>query len=415
VEAKKMIDQHGAGAVPVLLAEFNQVVIETDARSVAMPVHSISIANILNNVEESISYRGNEQENIRFTAPDARILIVDDIATNLKVAEGLLTPYGMGIDACDNGAEAIRLAEANRYDIIFMDHMMPEMDGIETASAIRALNGNYFKTVPIIALTANAVFGMKEMFLAEGFNDYLSKPIEIFKLNEQIERWIPGDKRRSVGKPVKRTQSEVAAYPPVMEVENLEIEGLDVQRGVMMTGGAMTNYLRVLELFCRDAEVRLEILREMPDEAALPLFTTQAHALKSASASIGAASLSKKAALLEDAAKHGHMAAIPAELDEFRESLISLTGRIRAALPQEKAMEQGGESGSPDKSALLRLKAAVETEDIGLIDQILDGLGHLSEGTEAGKTLSAVAERVLMSEFCEAAALLTDLIGGMGE
>jgi CheY-like chemotaxis protein len=412
-EAKEMINQHGAGAVPVLLAEFNQVVIDEDARSIAMPVHSISIADILNNVEESISRRGNEWNNIRFTAPDARILIVDDIATNLKVAEGLLAPYEMSIDVCESGAQAIRLAKANSYDIIFMDHMMPEMDGIETAAAIRALNGIYFKTVPIIALTANAVFGMKEMFLAEGFNDYLSKPIEIFKLNEQIERWIPRDRQRRAEKTVKRTPNEAAAQTIGMEVENLEIEGLDVQRGVMMTGGAMTNYLRVLALFCRDAEVRLEILRELPDEEALPLFTTQVHALKSASASIGAASLSKKAALLEDAANCGHMAAICAELGGFRESLISLTGRIRAALPQENAKEQGDASESPDKSALLRLKTAVEAEDIGLIDQILAGLGKLSEDTETGKTLSAVAERVLMSEFCEAAALLTDLIGGM--
>jgi CheY-like chemotaxis protein len=383
--------------------------IENDTRSIAMPVHSISIANILNNVEEIIRYRANEGRNIRFTAPGAHILIVDDIAMNLKIAEGLLAPYKMRTDLCESGAEAVRLVKANRYDIIFMDHMMPEMDGMETVAAIRALSGDYFKTVPIIALTANAILGMREMFLAKGFNDYLSKPIEIFKLNEQVERWVPHNKRCHTEKTVKRAQNETAG---------LEIEGLDERHGIMMAGGSQANYREVLALFCRDADARLEILRNPPDEEALPLFTTHVHALKSALAGIGAASLSEKAAFLEDAGKRGDMPAISAEVDVFRENIILLTGRVRQALSSENAEvlphgllgEQKSGLETLNIPALLRLKTAVETEDIGLVDKILEGFGPLSERTEAGKTLSAVAERVLMSEFDKAAALLTRLI-----
>jgi signal transduction histidine kinase/CheY-like chemotaxis protein/HPt (histidine-containing phosphotransfer) domain-containing protein len=402
---RNMMKGHCLGAIPVLLAEFNEVMIENDTRSIAMPVHSISIANILNNMEENIRYRTNEGRNIRFTAPDARILNVDDIVMNLKIAEGLLAPYKMKTDLCESGAEAIRMVEANRYDIIFMDHMMPEMDGMETVAAIRALNGDYFKTVPIIALTANASLGMREMFLTKGFNDYLSKPIEIFKLNEQVERWIPQNKRCHAEKTAKRARNEASVNAI------LEIEGLDVQRGIMLAGGTTANYREVLALFCRDTDARMGILRDLPDEADLSLFTIHVHALKSASANIGSTLLSEKAAFLEDAGKRGDMSAISAELEGFRENLISLTGRIRQTLSLKNVKEQKSEA--LDKAALLHLKSAVETEDIGLIDKILDSFGQLPERTEPGKTLSAVAECVLMSEFDKAAVLLTNLIEGI--
>ena len=134
-----------------------------------------------------------EQENYdsyasgnQFNIPDARILIVDDIATNLKVAEGLLAPYKAKVDTCLSGAEAIELIKQHEYDLVFMDHLMPGMDGIETTTAIRTFNQN----IPIIALTANVISGMKEMFLEKGFSDFLAKPIDVSKLDEMLVRWI---------------------------------------------------------------------------------------------------------------------------------------------------------------------------------------------------------------------------------
>ena len=101
----------------------------------------------------------------------------------------------MQVDLCKSGETSVYMVSANRYDIIFMDHMMPGMDGIEATAAIRALEGEYFKQVQIIALTANALSGMREMFLSNGFSDYLAKPIEISKLNAIMEKWTPTEKR----------------------------------------------------------------------------------------------------------------------------------------------------------------------------------------------------------------------------
>ena len=154
---------------------------------------------------------------VNFTTPHARFLIVDDIITNLKVAEGLLLPYLATIDTSQSGAKAIELIKKHEYDLVFMDHMMPEMDGVETTRLIREwekeqenntktrkqaneknLDFQHRRQIPIVALTANAVSGMREMFIEKGFSDFLAKPIDVPKFDEIIERWIPKEKKQQI-------------------------------------------------------------------------------------------------------------------------------------------------------------------------------------------------------------------------
>ncbi len=187
-----------------VLAEPGEVTVPADVALFGYPVYSIPVANFLNGLSET-KYRKTETA-VRFTAPTARILVVDDIVTNIRVVEGLLTPYDMIIDSCTSGEESIRLVHENDYDMVLMDHMMPVMDGVEATRRIRALPGERAKTLPIVALTANAVSGTRDMLLANGMSDYLAKPIEISKLNEILERWIPREKRRP-----PRTKSLVRA------------------------------------------------------------------------------------------------------------------------------------------------------------------------------------------------------------
>jgi signal transduction histidine kinase/CheY-like chemotaxis protein len=150
-----------------------------------------------------------ERVEVRWTAPTAKILIVDDIVTNLKVARGLLAPFECEIDLCTSGVQAVSMVKNENYDLVFMDHMMPEMDGIETTAAIRAWeetqpdqprpSGENSVTghIPVIALTANALSGMQEMFLGKGFDGYLAKPVDIKSLNTIMEKWIPVEKRQN--------------------------------------------------------------------------------------------------------------------------------------------------------------------------------------------------------------------------
>jgi signal transduction histidine kinase/CheY-like chemotaxis protein len=130
---------------------------------------------------------------VYFQNPEAAVLVVDDMAANLKVAQGLLRPYGMKISCILSGRQAVNLIREGRikYDLIFMDHMMPELDGIETVRIIRdEIGSEYAKTVPIIALTANAIVGNEKMFLENGFQGFLSKPIDLIKLDEILRTWL---------------------------------------------------------------------------------------------------------------------------------------------------------------------------------------------------------------------------------
>jgi CheY-like chemotaxis protein/anti-sigma regulatory factor (Ser/Thr protein kinase) len=129
-----------------------------------------------------------ERANLSF----AKVLVVDDMQTNLDVASGLLSKYKMQVDCVLSGKEAIERIRLGVpvYNVIFMDHMMPEMDGIETANAIRNLSTDYAKTIPIIALTANAIQGTEEMFYAEGFQAFLSKPVDIMQLDSAVRKWV---------------------------------------------------------------------------------------------------------------------------------------------------------------------------------------------------------------------------------
>jgi signal transduction histidine kinase/CheY-like chemotaxis protein len=202
--------QNGKKPPLALMVEFGDEPYIPDVRFISLPVQSLSIANTLNGSLDNRNYfnAAGTGSTIRLTFPGARLLVVDDIATNLKVAEGLLAPYKATVDTCLSGVQAVGLvkqaaSQKREYDIVFMDHMMPEMDGIEATAVIRAWekeqqeNNAGHKQVPIIALTANAITGMKEMFIEKGFNDFLAKPIDIGKLDEMLDRWIPKEKRAS--------------------------------------------------------------------------------------------------------------------------------------------------------------------------------------------------------------------------
>jgi signal transduction histidine kinase/CheY-like chemotaxis protein len=390
-EARRETRKREIDTTLVLLAEYGEVIAKKQARFIAMPVHSISIANILNGVEELHGYN-ESNPGIRFTAPEARVLIVDDIKTNLDVAEGLLAPYAMQVDSSLSGEKAIRLTQRNRYDLILMDHMMPGMDGIETTRAIRALEGEYFQKLPIVVLTANAIAGMRDMFLEMGFNDYLSKPIIISKLDEVIARWIPPEKQIKAGRGIMRETFSGET--------GIIISGVDTQKGIAMTGGTEAGYRKVLAQFYKDAQERLVLLEHAPEPEALPLFVTQVHALKSASATIGAAEVSKKAAVLETAGKAGDMEEVCETLPVFRERLTELVEGIGKVLGETGGERKAGIEGREDlRVPLSALRAALEAKNMKEIDKLLEKIEELSLDAETRERINAVSDKVLMGEY----------------
>ncbi len=137
------------------------------------------------------SAASSEEKNRTLRAPEAHVLVVDDNKVNLDVTARLLTTYGIKADLADSGAKAIEMINSAYYDLVFMDHMMPDMDGVDTTKIIRSKGDAYSSGLPIVALTANAVSGAKEMFLESGFNDFISKPIQLPTLERILEAWLP--------------------------------------------------------------------------------------------------------------------------------------------------------------------------------------------------------------------------------
>jgi len=310
-----------------LMVEWGTEAYIPNVRFVSLPVQSLSIANILNGKEEIKSLTDeNNSGFIRHIYPTARILVVDDIRTNLKVAEGLMTPYKFRIDTCLSGPEAIELVKRFKYDICFMDHMMPDMDGIETTAAIREWeneteSGDEKKRLPVVALTANAVFGVREMFLKNGFDDFIGKPIDITELDEILNKWIPKEKKE------KRTESN---KPEIRKEDIPEINGIDIKKGISMTGGTEEGYYNVLSIFKKDALERIPMIMSYNED--MSAFTTNIHALKSAAASIGADNISEYALKLENAGKENDIKFIQANADIFIAYMNSLLDNITIAL-----------------------------------------------------------------------------------
>jgi CheY-like chemotaxis protein len=349
---------------------------------------------------------------------------VDDIPTNLKVAEGLLTPYGTTADTCLSGAEAIELVKQRGYDIVFMHHMMPEMDGIEATAVIRAWEKEQQKKTPlnqqisIIALTANAVVGMREMFIENGFNDFIAKPIDVSKLDEILNRWIPQEKReQGMGNRKQETGNRdynSSDNSPVSGPQFPAIPGVDTAKGITMTGGTLAAYKQVLALFCKDIEERLPLLQKTPEEDTLSALVTHVHALKSASASIGAAEVSAQAAGLESVGKAGDVAFIRRNLPAFAQQLAELRNNIRAAI------EFQGE-GTPvsnqetDISAcipvLRELAEALKSQNASEIDRILDALNQKPLDSKTKEMVNKISDDVLMTEFDSALKTIGELSG----
>ena len=260
---------------------------------------------------ESASYHKEE-----IVVQNADILVVDDNDMNLKVAKGILKIYGVVPELADSGKTALDMVRIKRYDLIFLDHMMPGMDGIETLQAMKKEDLVY--DTPVICLTANAIAGVREQYIKEGFTDYLSKPIEVGALEGLLVKYLPKDKIAKKAEddvlPVdKPEQSEENASP----MEKLAVRGFDTAAGVEYSAGMEEFYLEMVKTFADGYEEKAaEIAGDFSKEN-LENYRTRVHALKSTAKMIGAMELSELALGQENAAKDGDLEAVKAGHDNL--------------------------------------------------------------------------------------------------
>ena len=345
-----------------------------------------------------------------FTAPGVKVLIVDDNVVNRKVARNFLKSYAFDLDEAESGPQAIEMARQNRYDIIFMDHMMPMMDGIEAAEIIRRDCGENGAAAIMIALTANAMEGMRQRFLDKGFQDFIAKPLDRKELGQLLVRWIPEERRRAA-------DDEEARVP--MNPDAFRIEGIDMSAAMRYYSGDEAGFAELLELYYMDGQRKIGLLRELA-ASNLSGYQTEVHALKSASANIGAVSVSEMARAQEKAASEGDRQLIDQRLPQLLEAYGALLERIGRVLEQRKSQAPqeerlpalpAGELKTLAARALEELEDFRSRECAAIVEEIL----RHELPQERLDSLRAIQEQLKLYEDDNAEMLLNQLLRSLEE
>ncbi|MGL6194491.1 MAG: ATP-binding protein [Thermoguttaceae bacterium] len=344
-----------------------------------------------------------------------KILVVDDNEINLNVASGIFNLLGVEIDTALSGHDAIRMVRKNDYDIVFMDHMMPEMDGIETTKQIRLL-GEQFETLPIVALTANAVQGAEEMFLASGMNAFVSKPIDTNELNRVLIELLPEEKYtfETSQKLVGAEQfDESAATLKAKLVE--KIPDLNVQLGLVRTGGNWKTYISSLKMLGRKAAVHIEKLERYLGDTDVNSYAIEIHGIKGALLGMGYESLAAEAAKLEREAKEGDFVVCqkrtPAFIGELRQLGSDLTEIFTEI---EKGCEVQKKQGNPEHFEFMvsKIRSALDAFEG---EMAMEGIAELSEyeyGESINENLSRLKELIEEYDFENAMLQLNHMQAG---
>ncbi len=336
------------------------------------PLYAYTLSLILN--EEELNLAGDDAvyTDIDFTAPTANVLIVDDNSVNLTVAKGLLEPLAMNVETALSGKEAIDMISVKHYDIVFMDHMMPDLDGVETTHIIRRFHPEY-NDVPIIALTANAVEGTKEMFLQEGMNDFIAKPIEIRTLISKVKHWLSPEKIKN------QTTSEKSNSPREEACEDLIIGDLDTNYALKILGTRQL-YMSVLHDYYKLIEKKARYIKELKENEDWPAYTIEVHALKSSSKQIGAMKLSELAAQMEIAGNARDTNSIRQHTDQMLSMYLQYIDVLKPLFPDTE--EDEAQKPVIDIGQLLsffsKMHEATDNLDMDEMEQIISDMGKYS-------------------------------------
>lgn len=363
----------------------------------------------------TVIYKRRDSGSLNFSAPKARVLLVEDNEVNVKVAQGLFKPLKFSMDVAENGLVALKKIAEKRYDFVFMDHMMPVMDGVEATTRIRALDDEYFKRVPIIALTANATTGARETFISAGMNDFIGKPINIRDVCAALKRWLPPEliveeEENESGKGDTPVKKAVRSSDEIKEIglpddnsdknndksiesnekgedQNMAFGELDREVGIQYCGTEEL-YESVLEDFYRLIETKAAKIEQLLADGDIRNYTIEVHALKSTCRMIGATATSELAFKLEQAGNAEDIETIKAEtplLMEMYRAYLTTLSYFDAA---DGATEKKEVPSSTIKSELFKMNVAAKDFDMDTVDEAMSNLNsYKMPNEEAEKAL----------------------------
>jgi CheY-like chemotaxis protein len=334
-------------------------------------------------------------------------LVVDDVPTNLDVAKGMMKPYGMIVDCVTSGPEAIALIRKGEpeYSAVFMDHMMPDMDGIEAVRIIREEIGtDYARTIPIIALTANALVGNEDMFLSRGFQAFLTKPIDIMRLDMVINDLVR-DKQRE--KELNLAPRPVESGEKSREYQILrgkKIAGLNVSKGLNRFNDNAQSYLAILRSYANNTPAILESIRNVSADA-LSAYAVRVHGIKGSSYGISAEPVGKLAKELEDAANGGNYDFVTTHNPPFIELTETLIRDLSVLLAEVDSTVSKPVQAAPDPALLEAILHASRSYNIDEMDRAIARLEQYSYES-GGELVAWLREQIGKSAFEEIEARL---------
>ena len=337
------------------------------------PLYSLNFCQIINQ-EEQIFVRYSEHK-FKFTAPDAQVLVVDDNDMNLKVAKGLMAPYKMHIDTAKDGEDAVKMVQEKHYDIVFMDHMMPGMDGIEATIAIRNLQGEYYKKLPIIALSANATADAKEMFAQADMDDFVPKPIREKELEACLRKWIPEELQVESHEEEANTETDTESSLMSSEEgdKNIKIQCLDMVEGIKNCG-SKEFLMELIGDFWLMIDSKSAKIKQLFEEGNIRDYTVEVHALKNNARMVGATKLSEMFYEMEQLGNEEKVAEIGNKLPKLLEFYNSYKKSLEEFAPKQDAEEKVKVSGEQIKETLTRLHDAVDGFDLDAADEAMKEL-----------------------------------------
>ncbi len=359
-------------------------------------IQGVSGEEKLGNYEEAFRSRAeHESYHESFTAPSARVLVVDDNPMNLVVFNSLVKNTLVAVDDAESGDEGLALMQKTAYDLIFLDHMMPEKDGIETLQEMRTQEDNPNLKTPVICLTANAISGAREEYISAGFDDYLAKPVNPFKLERMMRRLLPEDKiiKGPGGKEEKESNTESPE-----ELKSHSDTLIDVNCG-LKNSGTMEAYLLLVRMFLQSMDEKQQELESFYSAEDYKNYTIKVHALKSSARIIGALSLGDEAQALEDAGKRGDIGYIREHHEGFLHDYESLKEPLSLVFAEN---DETGSDKKPEadtgimKEFFSELGAAAEAMDIERIEDIFTEMKDYSipeKYKEAYEEIRSAAEK----------------------
>ncbi len=385
----------------VLLVGFKeQINIDLEnVMAVRKPLYILELAKILAHEDLYAGEEESEDEGLGFIAPDAEVLVVDDNNVNLIVAEGIIAPLQMKVEKATSGKQALEMIEKKHYDLIFMDHMMPELDGVETTRLIRRFHEDY-NDVPIIALTANVMEEMQGMFLVEGMNDFVAKPIETKVIVTKIKQWLSPEKMQRVESKEKSREYELGRKGP----EKIDIPQLNIEHALQLVGNEDL-FWQVLREYARVIPKKAGMLEQYFDAGDWKTYTIETHALKSSSKQIGAMALSELAAQMEQAGNNNNIEFIRMHHSELLEQYRGYEPILARyfEVPEEEVKPKAIYDAEIILGYLDNMQEAVDNLDMDEMDKVIGLLEQVALEERETQCFVKMREAVeeLDAESCE--------------